>query len=82
MSLDFQMDLSRYKRAFDSTNLTRDVGKVTHVTGFLLQGFVPGACVGSICEVFPMVSKKSFLAEVVGFKDKYVLLMSEDIGKY
>ena len=73
--MNLALDLSRYSKAFDSANLTLDVGKVTHVTGFLIQGFVPGACVGSICEVHAMVGRRKFLAEVVGFKDKHVLLM-------
>lgn len=75
MSVDFRLDLNRYRKAFDSANLTRDVGKVTQLTGSLIQGFVPGACVGSICEVHPMVGRTPFLAEVVGFKDRNVLLM-------
>lgn len=74
-NLDLSIDLSRYLKAFDSANLTLDVGKVTHVTGFLIQGYVPGACVGSICEIHAMVGKRIFLAEVVGFKDRHVLLM-------
>lgn len=75
---EYEIDLSRYSKALETNNLTKDVGKVTHVTGFLIQGFVPGACVGSVCEIFPMVGRTSFLAEVIGFKDKYVLLMPLD----
>ena len=76
--MSYELDFSRYERAFEANNLTKDVGKVTHVTGFLIQGYVPGACVGSVCEIFPMVGKGSFLAEVVGFKDRHVLLMPLD----
>jgi flagellum-specific ATP synthase len=75
MNQNFNLDLNRYQKAFDTANLTREVGKVTQVTGFLIQGFVPGACVGSICEVYPLVGRSQFLAEVVGFRDKNVLLM-------
>ncbi|MCB0407060.1 MAG: FliI/YscN family ATPase [Bdellovibrionales bacterium] len=73
--IELKIDFSRYLKTFETSTLTRDVGKVTHVTGFLIQGFVPGACVGSICEIFTLVGKRSFLAEVIGFKDRYVLLM-------
>lgn len=69
------LNLSRYEKAIQTCKLTLDVGKVTQVTGFLLRGYIPGACIGSICEVHPMVGQKVFHAEVVGFNDREVLLM-------
>lgn len=69
-----QLNLEKYQRALDMTALTKDVGKITQVTGFLMRGFLPGASVGSICEIYPTGHKK-FLAEVVGFQDRHVLLM-------
>ncbi|MGE0761656.1 MAG: flagellar protein export ATPase FliI [Bdellovibrionales bacterium] len=69
------LNLARYQKALDASGLTRDVGKVTQVTGFLIRGFIPGACIGGVCEIFPMAGEKPFLAEVVGFKDRQVLLM-------
>lgn len=59
----------------ESIKLTQDIGKVTQVTGFLLRGFIPGACIGAVCEIYPMAGHHPFLAEVVGFEDRYVLLM-------
>lgn len=52
-----------------------DIGKITQVTGLSLIGYLPGACLGSLVEVYPSKGKK-FLAEVVGFKEKEVVLMS------
>ncbi len=69
------LNLGRYEKSLETTKLTRDIGKVTQVTGFLLRGFIPGACIGAICEIFPTAGHKPFLAEVVGFQDRYVLLM-------
>jgi flagellum-specific ATP synthase len=70
-----ELNFSRYEKSLSAVSLTREIGKVTQVTGFLLRGYIPGACVGAICEIFPMAGHKPFLAEVVGFEDRHVLLM-------
>ncbi len=69
------LNLTKYERALETAQLTRDIGKVTHVTGFLISGFIPEVAVGSVCEIFPNSGAPSFLAEVVGFRDREVLLM-------
>ncbi len=69
MSLDFE----KYYHILKHTHLTKDSGKVTDVTGLLIKGYIPGVSVGSICEI---QGNKTILAEVVGFKDKQVLMMS------
>jgi flagellum-specific ATP synthase len=45
------------------------------VTGFLISGYIPEVSVGTVCEIFPNSGAPSFHAEVVGFKDREVLLM-------
>jgi len=70
-----ELSFDKYIKAIEQLNVNRDIGKVTEVTGFLIRGYVPGACVGSICEIQPLVGKSSFLSEVVGFVDRQVLLM-------
>jgi flagellum-specific ATP synthase len=69
------LNLGKYERALTTAQLSRDIGKVTHVTGFLICGFIPEVSVGSICEIYPNSGAPSFLAEVVGFRDREVLLM-------
>lgn len=69
------LNLTKYERALEIAQLTRDIGKVTHVTGFLINGYIPEVSVGSVCEIFPNSGAPSFLAEVVGFRDREVLLM-------
>ncbi len=68
------LNFEKYERALQLSGVTTDIGKVTQVTGFLLKGYLPGACIGSLCEIHPLNQLK-FLAEVVGFQDKNVLLM-------
>ncbi len=72
MSLNFE----KYYDILDAAHLTKDSGKVTEVTGLLIKGFIPGVSVGSICEIQTSISDKPVLAEVVGFKDRHVLMMS------
>lgn len=69
------LNLTKYDRALENAQLTRDIGKVTQVTGFLICGYIPEVSVGTVCEIFPNSGAASFFAEVVGFKDREVLLM-------
>jgi len=72
MSLDFD----KYYSILNNTHLTVDSGKVTEVTGLIIKGYIPSVSVGSICEIQTSTSKQPILAEVVGFKDRQVLMMS------
>lgn len=68
------INFDKYQGILHSTHLTKDSGKVTEVTGLLIKGYIPGASIGSICEI--QTNDKPVLAEVVGFKDRQVLMMS------
>ena len=70
------INFDKYQSIINNTHLTKDSGKVTEVTGLLIKGFIPGVSVGSICEIQTAASDKPILAEVVGFKDRQVLMMS------
>ncbi len=72
-TLDLQ--LSRYEGLLDRIHLTEDKGKITQVVGQLMVGYLPGATIGSVCSVYPSSGFNKFLAEVVGFRDRNVLLM-------
>ncbi len=69
------LDFSKYYDILKSSHLTKDSGKVTDVTGLLIKGYIPGVSIGSICEIQGSAAKP-LLAEVVGFKDRQVLMMS------
>ena len=69
------LDFGKYYDILKNTHLTKDSGKVTDVTGLLIKGYIPGVSIGSICEIQGAASKP-LLAEVVGFKDRQVLMMS------
>ncbi|MDZ4677636.1 MAG: FliI/YscN family ATPase [Oligoflexia bacterium] len=67
--------MKKYETAVDRNPLFHDSGKITKVVGFLMEGYLPGAWLGSVCEVYPSSGERSFSAEVVGFREKNVLLM-------
>lgn len=69
------LHLEKYNQAIDGLNITNDIGKVTEVSGLIVRGFVTGCSMGSICEIFTLQGHKKFLAEVVGFQGREVLLM-------
>jgi flagellum-specific ATP synthase len=50
-------------------------GTVTNIVGLVVEGHGPGSCMGGMCEIYPKGSGDSIMAEVVGFRDKRVLLM-------
>jgi flagellum-specific ATP synthase len=70
------INFDKYQSILNNTHLTKDSGKVTEVTGLIIKGYIPGVSVGSICEIQTAASDKPILAEVVGFKDRHVLMMS------
>ncbi|MFN3454349.1 MAG: FliI/YscN family ATPase [Pseudobdellovibrio sp.] len=71
-----KLNLGKYEEILNNCHLTKDSGKVTEVTGLLIKGFLPGASVGSVCSIETPHLSKPLLAEVVGFKDRQVLMMA------
>src|SRR4051812_14809760 len=75
MSESLDLNFEKYHNLLENVHLTKDTGKVTEVTGLLIKGFLPGASLGSLCEIHPAAMDRTFLAEVIGFKDRSVLMM-------
>lgn len=71
----YNLDLERYEAALERVHLSEDSGKITQVVGQVMTGFLPGSSIGSVCAVYPSQGFGRFLAEVVGFRDRRVLLM-------
>jgi flagellar protein export ATPase FliI len=69
------VDLHRYYREISSLSTYRIKGKVTELTGLVAKAIVPGVRVGELCYIQPYHRSHPIKAEVVGFKDKEVLLM-------
>ncbi|HCU23377.1 MAG TPA: EscN/YscN/HrcN family type III secretion system ATPase [Deltaproteobacteria bacterium] len=70
------IDLNKYYRAVTSLSTYRIKGKVTELTGLVVKAIVPGVRVGELCYIQTFNTRSlPIKAEVVGFKDKDVLLM-------
>lgn len=69
-----KIDLSRYCHAVEQVRPIRFQGKVSKVIGLVIEGYCPGATVGSLCEIHSQHAA-SIYAEVVGFRGNQALLM-------
>ncbi|MFK8138990.1 MAG: FliI/YscN family ATPase [Bdellovibrionales bacterium] len=74
MNNDFELNLEKYSAAMQSIKLVKETGKVTRVTGHLIEAFLPGASIGSICKI-SLSNGEHVKAEIVGLKDSKVLMM-------
>ncbi|RME17669.1 MAG: FliI/YscN family ATPase [Bdellovibrio sp.] len=74
--MKLEIAFSKYRNSIRGQHFFKQMGRITHVNGFLMKGYVPGVNVGSLCEVYSIDEQYKFIAEVVGFEDRHVLLMS------
>ena len=68
------INFERYVQTLERRILVKDIGKVTDVVGHLIEAYLPGAKLGSICEI-AAPGRPSIISEVIGFQDKKVLMM-------
>ncbi len=68
------IDIDHMSRTVEDANTIKRTGRVTHVVGLVIEALGPVASVGELCYVVNDSGEK-IAAEVVGFKDKKVLLM-------
>ncbi len=69
------MKLDKYFEGLSSVNLIKFTGYVNRVVGLTIESTGPNAKIGELCEIYPNKDSKPIKAEVVGFKEKKVLLM-------
>lgn len=69
-----QADFQRYIQTLERRVLVKDIGKVTDVVGHLIEGYLPGAKLGSICEIHA-AGRPPIISEVIGFQNQKVLMM-------
>ncbi len=68
------INFDKYQRALERRVLVRDIGKVTDVVGLMIEAYLPGAKLGSLCEI-TSPGRPSVMTEVIGFRDKKILMM-------
>jgi len=69
------VNFEKYHRIINDINPLITYGKVSGVVGLLVEGYNPGTSIGEICRIYPNGNSRTIGAEVVGFRDKKVLLM-------
>lgn len=70
--------LGRLVRAADRADPIRRTGRVSQVTGLVIESAGPAAVVGEVCRVYPPNGGDPVAAEVVGFRESRMLLMPLD----
>ncbi|HOD70712.1 MAG: putative ATP synthase YscN [Deltaproteobacteria bacterium ADurb.BinA179] len=68
-------DFAKHIASLKDTDPIQVRGKVTNIVGLVVEGHGPGSCMGGMCEIYSKGVSDSIMAEVVGFRDKRVLLM-------
>ncbi len=74
MDKSLDLDFTKYSKLLETSPVNREVGKVTKVLGNRIEGYLPGACLGSTCSV-TVGYEKYILVEVVGLHDQRVVMM-------
>ncbi len=69
------IDLANEIRRLKEWQGPRVSGRVTHVTGLLIESSGPSVAVGELCDIYGKQGQR-IPCQVVGFKDQKVLLMS------
>jgi flagellum-specific ATP synthase len=78
--MSWTVDSRAYDERLASALLYHEAGKVTKCLGMIYEAHLPGAAVGSLCRIYPSGSggDEGIDAEVIGFRDKRVILMPFD----
>lgn len=69
------INIKKYISAVKEKRFMKYTGKITKVTGLTIESNGPMATIGELCYIYPYMSNKPILSEVVGFKDEKILLM-------
>jgi len=65
----------KYHAAVDRSVPISQQGKVSNVVGLVISSTGPSTSIGEVCRIYPDNDSKPVLAEVVGFKNREVMLM-------
>lgn len=79
--MSLQISQKRYEERLAQTMLYDEAGKITKTLGLIYEAYLPGASIGSICDIILNEAdpfSAPIEAEIVGFKDKRVFLMPCD----
>lgn len=69
------INLTRYKKIINQTKPTQEVGKIVQIIGLIIEADGPKSSIGDLCYIYNKLDSEPVWAEVVGFKEKKILLM-------
>lgn len=69
------ISLKKYEEALSKLDLIKYTGYVSQVIGLTIESIGPAVKLGELCKIFTLKGAEPILAEVVGFREKKVLLM-------
>ena len=69
------VDLAKYLRRLRHMDPVKTVGAVRRAVGVVIESQGPPVSVGELCEIVGSDRAGSIPAEVIGFRDNYVLSM-------
>lgn len=69
------IELNKYSQHLEEADLIKYTGRVSQVIGLTIEAIGPAVKIGEVCVIYTLKGKAPILAEVVGFRDKKVLLM-------
>ena len=67
--------IKEYKERLKRINPIMQKGRVSRITGLIIEGIGPSVVIGEKCHISTLNNEQSIVAEVVGFRDERVLLM-------
>jgi len=70
------MEVDHYLHRLSRTDPIRVRGKVTQVVGLVIEGKGPPMAIGDLCRLLSKEGKTHAIAEVVGFRDRNLLMMA------
>lgn len=68
-------NFARYHTIINNIDPIRVYGKVTEITGLMVEGSESGSSIGEMCRIYSNSNSDSIMAEVVGFRNGNVLMM-------
>lgn len=73
-----KISLERYANRIKSGCSIKAEGQVTRVVGTVIEGNGPAMPIGGLCHILPSNDTEPIYAEVIGFRDRSILLMPLD----
>lgn len=75
LKMECEIDFEKYHKCLESADLIKAKGKVSNVVGLVVEADGPVSRIGTVCDIYTKDKNKCISAEVLGFRDKKVLLM-------